>query len=142
MSLTPKERVIAQIHHQETDFVPYTIGGFEGDVAERLDTHYGGNAWRDLIDNAIRQLPIPNIGLLVDIEAGRYFADLFGSRWRVDLRPHQLVEPALKEPSLDGLELPEIDDCFDPDWKERARQQMAHRVVLRLPRYALGHTSV
>ena len=39
--MTPKERVIAQIEHQETDFVPYTLG-FEGDVADRLDEHYGG----------------------------------------------------------------------------------------------------
>jgi uroporphyrinogen decarboxylase len=93
-------------------------------VAERLDDYYGSDAWRSLVDDAIRQLPIPSIGLLVDIEAGRYFTDLFGSTWRVDLRPHQLVEPALKEPSLDGLKLPEIDDCFDPDWGERVRQQV------------------
>jgi hypothetical protein len=89
-------------------------------VAERLDDHYGSDAWRSMVDDAIRQLPIPDIGLLVDIEADRCFTNLFGSTWRVDLRPHQLVEPAMKEPPLGELRLPEIDDCFEPDWEERA----------------------
>ncbi|NIV39998.1 MAG: hypothetical protein GWN58_64515, partial [Anaerolineae bacterium] len=59
MSPTPRDRVLAQIHHQETDYVPYTIR-FEGDVAERLDAHYGSDVWRSLIDNAIRRLPGPD----------------------------------------------------------------------------------
>jgi len=121
MGLTQRARVIDQIAHRETDHVPYTIGGFEGDVAERLDAHYGSTGWRGLLDDAIRTLPIPSKGLLVDLDSGRFFTDLFGSTWRVDLRPHQLVEPALKAPSLDDLALPAIDDCFDPDWETRAR---------------------
>ena len=32
--MTPREIVLAQIHHQEPQPVPYTLG-FEGDVAER-----------------------------------------------------------------------------------------------------------
>ena len=125
MSLTPKERVIAQIEHRETDFVPYTLafdqsGGFE----DRLDDYYGGDTWRGLLDNAIRWLPSPGASMVVDLSAGRYWTDLYGSVWRLDLRPHQLVEPALKEPSLEGYELPAVDDCFDPDWDERARAQI------------------
>ena len=42
--------VIAQIEHQETDPLPYTLD-FEGDVAERLDAYYGSAAWRDLLRN-------------------------------------------------------------------------------------------
>jgi len=55
MSLTPRDRVLAQIHHQETDHIPYTLR-FDGDVAEHLDAYYGSDAWRGLIDDAIRRL--------------------------------------------------------------------------------------
>ncbi len=116
MSLTPKERVIAQIHHQETDFIPYTIG-FEGGVAERLDAYYGSDAWRGLIDNAIRHVPVPN--LVVDETAGPCYTDPFGTTWRVDRRPFHLAEPALKRPSLEGFTFPDLDTLFTPAWKEK-----------------------
>jgi hypothetical protein len=51
------------------DCIPYTIRGLEGDVAERVDDYYGGDAWRNVVDVAVRQLPIPHIGLHVDIHA-------------------------------------------------------------------------
>ena len=60
MNLTPRERVCAQIHHQETHPIPYTVR-FDGDVAECLDAYYGGDAWRGLVDNAIRRLPAPRL---------------------------------------------------------------------------------
>ena len=45
--MTPKERVIEQIEHRETDFIPYTLL-FEGEsnetiengVLERVNAHY------------------------------------------------------------------------------------------------------
>jgi uroporphyrinogen decarboxylase len=127
MGLTQKQRVVAQIGHQETDYVPYTIG-FEGDIAEQLDAHYGSPHWRDLIDPAIRVLPIPSKGLLVDEEADRLFTDAYGTTWRVDARPLHLVTPALTQPSLADYQFPAADACFDPDWEERATEFMvAHR---------------
>ena len=119
MSLTPKQRVQSQIRHQETDHVPYTIG-FEGDVAERLDAHYGSAAWRRLIDNAIRH--VPGARLVVDERAGSHYTDLYGSTWRVDRRPFHLLEPALKEPSLAGYRFPDLDACFAPGWHEEAQR--------------------
>ena len=121
MSLTPRERVLAQINHQETDAIPYTIG-FEGDVKERLDDHYGSDAWRDLVDPAIRGVTIPSVGLLVDLDHGDTYTDLFGSTWRVDRRPMRLIDPPLKEPTLDGYEFPDADACFEPDWEPRVHQ--------------------
>ena len=120
MSLTPRERVIAQIEHQETDCVPYTLG-FEGDVAERLDVHYDGSHWRDLVDPAIRGLPIPSNGLLVDQEANGCYTDIYGAIWQTDARPFHLDTSPLKEPTLEGYEWPSIEECFDPDWEDRAR---------------------
>ncbi len=39
--MNQRQRVINQIHHQPTDLIPMSKLEFEGDVAERLDAHYG-----------------------------------------------------------------------------------------------------
>jgi uroporphyrinogen decarboxylase len=131
MSLTPRERVVAQIHHQETDYVPYTIR-FDGDVAERLDDYYGGDVWRSLIDSAIRRLP--GLDLEVRQTASQYYTDLYGSTWRVDHRTFHMVEPALKAPSLEGFAFPDMDAIFEPGWEEEVRrtieQQKDHFLVI------------
>lgn len=114
---TPRDRVLAQIRHRETDPIPYTLG-WEGDVGERLDAYYGSAAWRDLIDNAIRHVPGPN--LVVDTSAGPLFTDVYGSTWRVDRRPWHLQQPALKEPSLQRYTFPEVGPLFAAGWKEQA----------------------
>ncbi len=119
MSPTPRDRVLAQIHHQETDYVPYTIR-FEGDVAERLDAHYGSDVWRSLIDNAIRRLPGPD----PEVRRSRdpCDTDLYGSTWRVDRRTFHLVEPVLKTPSLEGFAFPDMDAIFEPGWDQEVLQ--------------------
>ena len=48
--MNAREIVIEQINHRETRPVPYTLG-FEGDVAERLDKHYGSSEWRSRLQN-------------------------------------------------------------------------------------------
>jgi hypothetical protein len=125
MSLSPKDRVLAQIHHQETDYSPYTIG-FEGDVAERLDAYYGDHVWRNLVDNAIREVPGPNLS--VDGTAGPYYTDLYGSTWQVDCRPFHLVDimPDLIEIGLDVLESvqPEAEGMDPYQLKRRYRAQI------------------
>jgi len=113
MSLSPKDRVLAQIDHQETDPVPYTLG-FEGDIPERLDEHYGDAAWRDLLENAIVRVPGPN--LFVDEAEDAYCTDLYGTMWRVDRRPFHLQEPALKEPSLAGYTFPDVAAVLEQNW--------------------------
>ena len=123
MGLTQKERVTAQIAHRESDHIPYCLS-WEDEVGERLDHFFGDDAWRELVDNAIRWVPIPTEGLMLGDEAGAYRTDVFGSTWRADLRPFQLAEPVLKEPSLDGYQFPAVEECFDPDWEQRTRQQI------------------
>jgi hypothetical protein len=48
-SMNQRQRVISQIHHQPTDRIPMSKLEFEGDVAERLDAHYGSKKWRALV---------------------------------------------------------------------------------------------
>jgi uroporphyrinogen decarboxylase len=131
MSLTPRDRVLAQIHHQETDHIPYTLR-FDGDVAEHVDAYYGSDAWRGLIDDAIRRLPGPS--LEVHQAGNRYCTDLYGSTWQVDHRPFHLVEPALKSPSLEGFAFPDVDVVFEPGWErdvlQAIEQQRGHFLVI------------
>ena len=117
MTATPKTLVLAQIKHHETGPIPYTLG-FEGDVAERLDAHYRDAGWRDLLDIAILHVPTPN--LVIEETGDAQYRDLFGSLWRVDQRPFQLVEPALPSPSFEGFTFPDLDELYTPAWREEA----------------------
>ncbi len=122
MSLTPRERVLAQINHQGTDRIPYTLD-WEGDVGERLDAHYGSSAWRQALDSAIRWIPGPNLS--VDESLKPLSTDLYGTIWRTDRRPFHLEEPALKAPSLAGYRWPEVAASFDPGWRDNALRAIA-----------------
>jgi len=120
--MKPRERVMAQLRHRETDFVPYGRLDFDGDVAERLDLHYGDTLWRKKVNNHIRQVPGPGTG----IEPGVLVAyDPFGSKWRTNLRPMHLEEPALKEPTFCGYTFPGKERFFEEGWKETALQEIA-----------------
>jgi uroporphyrinogen decarboxylase len=133
---SPKDLVLAQIHHQETECIPFTLD-FEGDVADRLDVYYGGDAWRRLVSNAIRRVPGPK--LTVDSEAGSSYTDPYGSTWRADRRPYHLTEPALKTPSLEGFEFPDVDSVFAPGWKEEALRAIEQeREYFLVARFGFG----
>jgi len=110
--MVPREVVLEQLHHRETHPIPYSLG-FEGDIAERLDSYYGSADWR------ARLTPyIVTVGRIDTVQHERvddvHIRDAFGSLWRDDRRPWHLVEPALKEPSLAGLTFPSL-DRFVPD---------------------------
>jgi uroporphyrinogen decarboxylase len=133
MSITQKERVIAQIEHEETDRVPYHLTFDPGsNIEERLDEFYGDNAWRSKIDNAIFQLPLPSLGINLDL-GKRSYIDAYGSEWRSDLRPFSLEKPALSQPSLANYTFPVVDDLFDADFEANAlqiiEQQKDHFIV-------------
>jgi len=120
MSISQKERVIAQINHIATDRVPYHLTFDPGShIEERLDEYYGDDAWRRQIDNAIFQLPLPSTEINLDLGQEKY-TDAYGSEWRLDLRPFKLEKPALSRPSLDGYSFPKVDDLFDDDFESKA----------------------
>ena len=120
MSMTQKERVIAQINHEETDRVPYHLMFDPGsNIEERLDKFYGNNSWRDRVDNAIYQLPLPSTGINLDLGLEKY-TDAYGSEWRLDLRPFALEKPALTQPSLEGYTFPKVSDLFDEGFEANA----------------------
>lgn len=115
MPMSPRERVIAQINHSNTDYLPYTVR-FERDygIEARVDAYYGSNDWQNLIENQITRIRVISDRFwTLKPNTPENWIDLFGSTWRMDPRPRRLVEPALKEPSLKAYEFPSVDDCFD-----------------------------
>ena len=94
---------------------------FEGDVAERLDAHYGSAQWRSLVqehDHILRVSGTNRHGVQTDDTLSGY-TDVFGTRWRGDMRVPHLEQPALSEPSLVGYRFPQAADFLETGWKER-----------------------
>ncbi len=124
--MTPKERVIAQIEHKETDFIPYNLD-FEEDFQRNLkcgalecvNSFYGNDSWRAKLNNHIVQIPVVYFG--VDYDSGETIStDMYGTQWRVDKRPMRVEKPALEKPSLSGYKFPDLDAFFDEGWYGRA----------------------
>jgi len=125
MSFTQKERVIAQIEHRETDFIPYTLDAGEpgkngGEIVDKLDEYFGGDAWQKKIDNAIRYVPNPTDLEPKKDETSKYSTDWYGSIWRIDELPQKLIKPVLKGPTLEGYKFPNVEVAWNQEWREKA----------------------
>lgn len=116
--MTPREIMLAQIQHQETEQVPYTLP-FEPTVGLRLDEHYGGTAWRQRLKPYVVGVGAVDTDVREPLDEGRA-RDGYGGIWRVDRRPWHLEVPPLSSPSFDGYEFPKPEKFFRPDWKEKA----------------------
>jgi len=121
MSMTQRERVLAQIDHRQTDVVPYTLD-FEEGVQERLDAYYGNTAWAARLDDGIERVgPIYRIP---EQRAGQV-ADVYGNVWRTDLRPYHLVRPALLDTPPERYRFPAVDDLLTPLWERETLRTLA-----------------
>lgn len=114
--ITPKDIVLAQIHHQETEHIPYSIG-FEGDVAERLDVHYGSSDWRATCNPYIATADAVNTDRKYPTDRPKYVTDPYGSLWFTGRLPWHLEKPALADADSleDGLEsyvMPKPEEFF------------------------------
>lgn len=120
-----RDYVLGQIRHQDTPKVPFTLG-FEGDVAERIDAHYGNAQWRT-------QLPAYIVGVgAVDTDMSTPISethrrDGYGGIWRVDQRPWHLETPPLSAASFEGYEFPKPEVFLRPEWKAAAFKTCAER---------------
>jgi len=126
VAMTPKQRVIMQIEHQETDFTPYTLGFDPGSNYEaKLDDYFGTDRWRSLINNHIHPLPWISERFVMEWPSTRErWTDIYGNTWQLNERPWKLIEPALKEPSMRGYRLPTAQECFDADWEENVLREI------------------
>ncbi len=120
--MTPREIVIEQIRHRETPCIPYTLG-FEQDVSDRLDAHYGNVEWREKI---IRYMVgCGNITKIREADAVPRIEDAFGTVWRTDKLPPAVIEPGLKVPSFQGYDFPTLDKLLDPEAISKAKELVA-----------------
>jgi uroporphyrinogen decarboxylase len=122
MAIDRKAMTRSAIRHEETRLCPYYFD-LEPVVAERMDAHYGGPAWRNKYRNYIQRF---SVGVDGRLEPGPPIRrDHYGSLWRLDLRPFHLEEPVLQEPSLRGYTFPDPDRLLPADWEKSARQFLA-----------------
>ncbi len=119
--MTPREIVLAQIGHEETDPVPYTLA-FEPDVAARLDAHYGGDDWRRRIVPYVVHCGCPARFPTQAVD-DTHHRDAFGTLWRTDEIPRVVVEPGLKTPSMEGYAFPVAEAVVDPTLQADARKR-------------------
>ena len=120
--MNPKQRVYAQISHKGTTPVPYTLPFEMPELMRKLDQYYGNSVWRErLVDHILEaSLPHPLLGIPGERTGETaLLTDLFGARWAMHKRPAHLVEPPLKDPSLQGYDFPAVKDCFLPGWEEQ-----------------------
>ena len=114
--------VEAAIAHEETRVCPYRLD-YEDDVGERLDAHFGGDAWRRKCRNYIVTAADLPDGITWD-QPGTC-TDLCGSVWRTDMRPAHLERPVLKTASLQGYDWFDPESVLPDDWEKNARQEIA-----------------
>jgi uroporphyrinogen decarboxylase len=120
--MIPREIVLEQIHHHETKPVPSTLS-FEGDVAERLDAHYGNKEWRSRLETYIVGTGVVDNMKKIPTDMKGYERDPYGSLWRMDRLPFHLEKPGLGEPSLGGYQWPRAEEFFlDANGVARARR--------------------
>ncbi|MGD9498570.1 MAG: uroporphyrinogen decarboxylase family protein [Armatimonadota bacterium] len=104
--MTPRERIIAALRHEETDYVPYVIP-IDPPVVERLNRHYGSEQWRRRIQGFFEGGGV-DWGR-EDLPDGTW-ADKFGVIWADAPGPgawHSVRVP-LTEPTLAGYQWPEL----------------------------------
>lgn len=129
--MTPKERVIAQIEHRETDFIPYTLSfeidpnkTIENDVLERMNAHYGNDSWLSKLDDHVVRIDAGILGMVPD-SGTAISVDKYGTKWRTDKRPWHMIRPALEKPDLSEYTFPGIDAFFKEDWQEKTLQEIS-----------------
>jgi uroporphyrinogen decarboxylase len=124
--MTPKERVVAQIEHHETDYLPYVLDfEREFDIEARVDAYYGSDQWRSNLENHIVRIRAVSDNFWSrKPDLPEFWTDLFGTTWRTRPRPRHPVKPALQEPSLENYTFPTLEACFDPGWEEAAQREI------------------
>ena len=120
--MTPRETVLEQIQHRETEQVPYTLG-YEEHVGARLDEHFGSDAWRQKPVRYIAQCGGVTKSADEKID-DTHHRDAFGTVWRTDQLPRVVVEPGLKSPSFEGYTFPSADTFFDPTAKAETTKRV------------------
>ena len=97
-----RDQVLRAFRFEEVTPVPYTIW-YDNDIGQRLAEHYGDPNWHSRIHDYILRMTLA-WETKEYIGTGRY-RDIHGTEWQ-EGDPLHLASPALKEPSLQGYDIP------------------------------------
>lgn len=111
--MNPRETVFAAIRREEVHPIPVTLA-MEDEVADRLDAHYGTDAWRSRRPRYMVGVSGFDTDIKFPAENPALRIDPYGSVWRVDRRPWHLERPALADPTLDGAAFPALERFLVP----------------------------
>ncbi len=109
---------------KESSTVPFSF--FMTDEYEKgLSEYSGSDCWKEMIPPYIEKVTVvDNFLRLAGLETtpDGYARDSFGCVWDMGTTNH-LIEPPLKDPSLAGYSLPDIDDYYErfvwPQWEKQ-----------------------
>lgn len=107
--MTKKDRVIAAINHQQTDFIPFQMDCLSA-AEKKLKSHFGEVDLGEVIGNhmAMFEPSYYSIFKTEDLDRNK-FRDAFGAIW--ELKPNEdigtVIDHPLKKPSLDGYRFPD-----------------------------------
>jgi uroporphyrinogen decarboxylase len=140
---TRKERVIAALNYKETDIVPTNMV-IEGDVADRLNAHYGGTDWEKTVHNHLGFAAYPYWARLDTTEDG-LIKDEYGSVWDFSRQPFHLVDFPLKEPSIGDYDFEAVTqvvyDSLDKEGAQKIIAEKSDRFVVGLFYFGLFERS-
>ena len=125
--MKPRDYVLEQIHHHETRPVPFTLG-FEEDVANRLDAHYGGPQWRERLIPYMAHVGAVDMWPTEEIAEGR-IRDAYGTVWRTDRRPWHIETPGLPDASFEGYDFPAPQRFIRSEEEIRAARETCRRMA-------------
>jgi uroporphyrinogen decarboxylase len=117
---TRRELVLARLHGEDTALTPATLS-MEGDVAARLDAHYGSQDWRQRVPLDIVRLSPFDSERRQPLDAA-HDRDAFGTEWRRDLRPFHQEKAGLRAPTFAGYVFPSVEQFLDSERERQCRE--------------------
>ncbi len=105
--MKPRDYVLDQIHHRQSDPVPYNLILYP-ESEDRIDAHYGCPDWRKRLVPYIRK-ESPFATWPQEMIDDDHFSDIWGSIWQQGPNAFHMDRPALAEPTLTGYEFPNAD---------------------------------
>jgi len=102
--MTPRDRVLMALGHEQPDFTPYVLP-IDPEVGARLDEHYGGQEWRGRIVHHTTGFGLTDGR--ADFADGSGYRDAWGCVWHTKNIFHTTQVP-LPEPTLTGYEFPQL----------------------------------
>jgi uroporphyrinogen decarboxylase len=121
--ITPRDVILAQINHEETLQVPYTLICEDIELDKQLNRHYNVEKWQNILTKYI--VDVGGIDTVLENSIDDVFTrDAFGSLWRMDRRPFHLEVPGMKEPNFDGYDFPTHDQFVNPNFEKNVKKSV------------------